>query len=346
MSVTAHAPARVNLLGEHTDYTGGLVLPLAIDRHTRVEASARSDGVIKIASTAEPSAVSAPADQCPEPGPVTWTSYVLGVIAELWDSLDLGGGVSLCIDGNIPLGAGLGSSASLSVASARALNDLFGCDLDALTLAQACQRAEQRFAHVQCGLMDQAAASLSEPGHALLLDCQRLTWQPVAMPEVAVVIAHSGIRHALAFSAYNQRVEECRKALDALPHRHCLGEATPGDLEAASPGLGPTVQRRLEHVVRENQRVRQGVELLRAGDLKQFGSLMRASHASLRDLYQVSCPELDALVERLEPHAWGAKMTGAGFGGAVVALVDPDQVPAVRQALADVPQLLVCRPAG
>lgn len=334
-AVRAHAPGRVNLLGEHTDYTGGLVLPLAIDRVTQVEAERRDDGVIELVSDSEPAPVRVEARR-PEPGSVRWANYVLGVVAEFWDRADLRGGFRLRISGDVPVGAGLSSSASLTVACARALDDLYECRSEPLALAQSCQRAERRFAGVQCGLMDQAAASLSVPGCALYLDCRTLEHRALRLPETAVVVLHSGVHHELAASEYNRRVAECAGALSRLPGRGCLGECVPEDLAK----LEGVERRRAEHVVRENGRVREGVAALERGDLAAFGRLMVASHASLRDLFEVSCPELDALVEAVRPWAWGAKMTGAGFGGAVVALAPLDRVRPVAAAA----QTFLCRP--
>lgn len=331
----ACAPGRVNLLGEHTDYTGGLVLPLAIDRATEVEAQRRDDGVIELLSASEAAPVRVAARR-PGPGTVRWANYVLGVVAEFWDRADLRGGFTLRISGDVPVGAGLSSSASLMVACARALNELYGCGVAPMDLAQACLRAERTFAGVQCGLMDQAAAALSIPGCALFLDCRTLEHRPIRLPETAVIVLHSGVRHDLAASGYNKRVAECAGALARLPGRACLGECVPEDL-AKLEGME---RRRVEHVVRENARVREGAAALEQGDLAAFGRLMVASHASLRDLYEVSCPELDALVEAVRPWAWGAKMTGAGFGGAVVALAPADRMRPVAAAA----QTFVCRP--
>ncbi len=336
--VTAGAPGRVNLLGEHTDYSGGRVLPVAINRTTLVRARSRSDGRIRIFSESiseSPSnPLEHPADRKPAPVKAGWANYVLGVMAQLWDRADLAGGVELDISGDVPLGAGLSSSASLTVACARALNELYDCGLSPLEIAKACRAAEREFARVQCGIMDQAAAALSVPGHALFLDCATLEHRSVLLPKVAILVAHSGIRHALAETAYNERVAECEEILRHAKPAKSLADLKPADLETLGPALSETLGRRATHVVLENDRVRRGVRALESGEIAAFGNLMFESHESLRDLYEVSCPELDRIVEALRPVSFGAKMTGAGFGGAVVALVDPART---REAVSALP---------
>jgi galactokinase len=329
---TAIAPGRVNLLGEHTDYSGGMVLPMALDLAVTATASRREDGVIALTSDRFPGEVLRfSADSPPPPGGVRWARYALGVVAEIWPRADLRGGFDLRIESALPMGAGLGSSASLAVACAKALNNLFGCGLGSFQLALACQRAERCYAGVACGLMDQAAAALLSPGEALVLDCRTLDWTRLPLPRLALAVVPSGVSHALAESGYNQRVAECSELETRLGRS--LGELSPARLPDLRRGLPAPLDRRLTHVLDENARVRAGVTFLASGDLPAFGRLMFDSHASLRDLHEVSCPELDALVERLRPFVHGAKMTGAGFGGAVVALLAPERVQALRASV-------------
>jgi galactokinase len=334
----------VNLLGEHTDYTGGLVLPLAIDRTTRAVASRRFDGIFEIVSSQEREPFRTSAREAPAPSETRWANYVLGVIAELWDRADLRGGARIQIDGDIPFGAGLSSSASLMVACGKALDELFDGGLTDLELAKACRRAEHRFAGVRCGIMDHMAAAVSTPGHALLLDCESLQTRAVPFPDVAVFVVHSGIRHALADTDYNRRVSECERVLMEAASWSWRADISTAELDGLLRRLPEPLDRRARHVILENKRVEEGAELLERGDVEAFGRLMYASHASLRDLYEVSCPELDRIVEALRPVAFGAKMTGAGFGGAVVALVARDRLEAARAAVAHAPLALVCVP--
>lgn len=308
----AAAPGRVNLIGDHTDYTGGLVLPMAIDLGTTVVgtpggdrvrlASAALDGVAELTLDVEdPASV--------EPG---WARYVAGIVAELRPPEGFDGTVST----TLPIGAGLSSSAALEVAVALAL----GADpSDPIALAQLCQRAEQRASGVPCGIMDQLTSVAGTKGHALRVDCSTLEVRAVPVPDsIHVVVVHSGEGRALAGSAYAERVAQCQAA-EALVGP--LRAAARADVEAIDD---PVVRRRARHVVSENQRVGAACDALAAGDLDTLGDLLAASHASLRDDYEVSTPALDALVQRLTGTGGviGARLTGAGFGGCVVALVD------------------------
>jgi galactokinase len=288
--VKAYAPGRVNLIGDHTDYSGGLVMPMAIDRGTTVSLESGGD-YVELRSDTEPMAAVVPLAP-PDPGGLVppWARYIAGVVAVTDPPVGGRGTVTT----TLPVGAGLSSSAALEVATALAL----GFSGDALELALACQHAEQLASGVPCGVMDQLASAAGVDGHALLIDCSSLTVTPVAVPaDVAVVVVDSGQRRALASSAYAERRAE---------------------LEAGAP-------RRVAHVTSENERVAGFADALRAGDMVAAGALMVESHASLRDDYEVSTPTLDALVERLvaTPGVFGARLTGAGFGGCVVALTAP-----------------------
>ena len=308
----ARAPGRVNLIGDHTDYTGGLVLPMAIDRETVVEGWETAEPVVRLTSAElageavvplevdDPSAVEPP-----------WARYVAGVVHELRPPR----GFSGTVRSTVPIGAGLSSSAALEVAVALAL----GATSEARALARLCQRAEQIAARVPCGIMDQLVSAAGVEGSALLIDCETLTIAPVPIPSYCeIVVVHSGTPRRLAGSAYADRVRECALAEAVIgPLRHAAREALPEIKD-------PMVRSRARHVVSENERVLLFAKALRSAELAIAGALMVESHASLRDDYGVSTPGLDALVERLcrTPGVYGARLTGAGFGGCVVALAE------------------------
>lgn len=308
----AFAPGRVNLIGEHTDHTGGYVLPMAVHLGTTVEME-RGGPDVELVSADEPVPARLPLEG-PDPAAVepAWARFVAGVMAELRPSTGGRGTVTT----TLPIGAGLSSSAALEVAVALAL----GFEGTSVELALLCQRAEQRASGVPCGIMDQVAAVAGVAGHALLIDCASNEWTAVPLPsDVDVVAVHSGQRRTLAGSAYAERRAACERAAAIVGP---LRDAAVDDL--ASIG-DPIVRRRGRHVVTENARTLAFVDALRAHDLAGAGALMAASHASLRDDFEVSTPALDALVERLiaTPGVFGARLTGAGFGGCAVALCEP-----------------------
>lgn len=311
--VRVRAPGRVNLIGDHTDHTGGLVLPLAIDRETVVDGVPGGD-VVALRSAHEdevavvPCAVDDPAAIEP-----AWARYVAGVVAEVRPAEGFVGTVT----STLPLGAGLSSSAALAVAVALALCP----DVpDALTVARIAQRAEQRATGVPCGIMDQLASAGGRAGHALLIDCGALVVDPVPLPEgLDVVVVHSGQARRLEGSAYAERAAQCRAAEEVIGP---LRDAPVGTEVAIAD---PVVRARARHVIGENARVRAAAAALAAHDLPLLGALLQESHASLRDDFAVSTPVLDALVGRLDatPGVHGARLTGAGFGGCVVAVAEP-----------------------
>jgi galactokinase len=313
-SVRAFAPGRVNLIGDHTDYTGGLVLPMAIDLGTTVSGEPGGDRVVLRSEDAD--GVADMALEVADPATVepAWARYVAGVVAELGPSIGFEGGVS----STLPLGSGLSSSAALEVAVALAM----GADRsDPVALAQLCRRAEQRASGVPCGIMDQLASVAGVEEHALRIDCRSLEVTPVQVPAgVEVVVVDSGQRRELAGSAYADRVAACRAA-EAV-----VGPLRDASLDTLAAISDPVVRRRARHVVTENERVDELAAALQAGELSAAGTAMAASHASLRHDFAVSTAQLDGLVERLARTSGviGARLTGAGFGGCVVALVHRD----------------------
>jgi galactokinase len=323
--ILCRAPGRVNLIGEHTDYNDGFVLPMAIDRAVWVSAAPRDDRQVRVvALTLGPGEEQAFSLDGLQPDPVKrWSNYIRGVLALLERAGHRLSGLDLVFAGNVPIGAGLSSSAAVEVAVATTACSLFGLDLPELELARLCQQAEHEFAGTQCGLMDQLISVVGEQDRALLIDCRHLSWQPVVLPaDAAVVVCDTGKRRGLADSAYNERRAQCEEGARRLgvPALRDLDVET---FEAQARQLPPVLRKRCRHVVHENDRTLRTFEALARGDMTDTGQLMNASHTSLRDLYEVSCEELDlmAALAQSQPGCWGARMTGAGFGGCVVALV-------------------------
>ena len=313
MRTRAHAPGRVNLIGDHTDYMGGLVLPMAVDRGTTVVVERTGSRVVlESATEADPAVVDL---DVADPAAVTpaWARFVAGAVLVTHPSVGAVG----AIRSDLPIGAGLSSSSSLTVAVALAL----GLTGTAAEMAVACQRAETAATGVPGGIMDQLVALAAQPGAALLLDCHTMQYEPVAVPDAAeIVVAHSGQPRTLAGSAYAERRAQCEEAERRLGGP--LRLAAVDDLNAIAD---PLLRRRARHVVTENRRVSSFATALRAGDLVTAGGLMDESHASLRDDFDVSTDALEATVAalRARPGVHGARLTGAGFGGCVVALADP-----------------------
>jgi UDPglucose--hexose-1-phosphate uridylyltransferase len=337
--VTAIAPGRVNLIGEHTDYNEGFVLPMAIDAWIEMAARPRADREVRVHSLdySETAAFSLGEALRPDPQHA-WSNYVRGVLWALQKSGIVLRGMDLAFRGTLPQGAGLSSSAALEVATALAARALSGFTLELPRLARLCQEAENDFVGVQCGIMDQFVSLAASAGHALFLDCRSLGYEqiPLALGDHLLAIVHSGVAHALAGSEYNLRRRQCAGGVAALqalfPGIRALRDASLEQLEACRSGCDPVVHRRCRHVIGENRRVLESVSALRAGNLSRFGELMDASHASLRDDYEVSCPEVDLLVDlaRRSPGVLGARITGGGFGGCTVNLIARDAVDALR----------------
>jgi galactokinase len=338
------SPGRVNLIGEHTDYNDGFVLPMAIDRHVVLAADrpavSSEPGEIRLRSGALDTEATITADGSSTPGSPPWTSYVRGVVAGLRGRGFIAGPLDILIETSLPLGGGLSSSAALEVATATLIEAVDGRRvLDPVEKARLCQQAEQQAAGVPCGIMDQFSTVFGRSGSALLLDCRSLEieWVPLCDPSVTVLVVNSGVRHALADGAYAERRAQC-EAVARLLGVPALRDTTVAALEEArvARALDPLLYRRARHVVTENDRAVRAATAIRATDWHEAGHLMNASHSSLRDDYEVSCPELDWLAERASalPGVLGARMTGGGFGGCIVSLVRSDDAPGAARTIA------------
>ncbi|MGI9173887.1 MAG: galactokinase [Rhodothermales bacterium] len=337
----AQAPGRVNLIGEHTDYNDGFALPMTLDRATYVGLRPRPDSDVRLyALNFDEAFIFSLEDALPDQMP-GWAKYVAGAVIEAQGARTERQGVEGVVWGNVPLGAGLSSSAALEVATVMAVDAVLGTDRSGEDAAALSQQVEHTYAGVACGIMDQFASRLGSQGHALFLDCRSLTYRPVplSLSDVRVVVVDSGVQRELATSAYNERRAECEAAvaffqqIDPAPAEQgqairALRDVSPALFEAHQHALPETLRKRSQHVIQENQRVREAAEALEQRDISAFGQLMNASHASLRDLYEVSGPELDVLAETAQalPGVWGARMTGGGFGGCTVNLVEPEAV--------------------
>ncbi len=357
-TVQVRAPGRVNLLGEHIDYNGGPVLPAAIDLDVRLAARAVPTNTVTLAAldlgveaafSLDELEGKTSLDGRPLPN---WARYPAGVAWSLQEAGYRLTGVEVAYTSNVPIGAGLSSSAAVEVGFAVLWQALGDWQADRLTLARLCQRVENVYIGVATGLMDQFASLCGVAGQALYFDTRSLEWHPVPLPPAtAIVIADSGVRRSLTDSAYNERRASCEQAVQILqgflPEVRSLRDVKPTVFAAYSERLPPVVRRRAEHVVKEIARVQTAVIALQRADKQTFGALMYAGHASLRDLYEVSIPELDALVEiaRGLPGCIGARLTGAGFGGCTVNLVEEAQAEAFIQGLRDGYQVRTGRPA-
>jgi galactokinase len=328
-----HAPGRVNLIGEHTDYNDGFVLPFALAQGVTVRGTARTDGVLEARSVQAPGQPLSVPLAALEPGAVPgWGGYVAGVAWALREAGHSAGGASLDVDSDLPQGAGLSSSAALECAVGLALCDLYGLDVPREELARIAQRAENDFVGMPCGIMDQSAALLCTAGHALLLDCRSgLSAQvPFQLDGLTLLVIDTRAPHRLVEGEYAARRAACEEAAAALGVP-ALRDVT--DLPAALDQLEDDVlRRRVRHIVTENHRVEAAVGLLRAGEVGEIGALLTASHLSLRDQFEISWPEADVAVEvAIRAGARGGRMIGGGFGGAAIALVPADRVAAVRE---------------
>ena len=336
------APGRVNLIGEHTDYSGGLILPAAIDFSTVAVVSRREDRHAVVYSENFGEEVRVNLDHFPQQGSHTWSDYPLGVY---WALREKGINIrpfNLNISGNVPLGAGLSSSASIEVAVAFALLSLTDTTLSREEIALLCQHAENGFVGANCGIMDQFIACFGERDHAIMVDTRSLAHSAVPIPtNVHLVIANSLVKHSHAGGEYNTRraeVDEATRVLhQADPKIEELRDATLADLEAARANMPQTAFLRSRHIITENARVEATVAAFKRGDLKKVGQLMAQAHASYRDDFAASCPEVEVLIELASrlPGLIGARLTGGGFGGCTVNLVEAAQAASFRSALRD-----------
>ena len=378
-AAVVRAPGRVNLIGGHTDYNDGYVLPVAIDRSVLVAAAPRDDRQVVIHALDFGESVAFSLDDIEHDQVKTWSNYQRGVAYFLEEQGVELPGLNAVVVGNVPIGSGLSSSAAVEVSMAYTWQALAGFRLSRVELALLCQRAENEFAGMNCGIMDQFVSALGQRDHALLIDCRSLDYQPVPLPPscppkpalskveglggmggaaAAVVVADTMKRRGLVDSEYNTRRQECEEGVRILqrylPQVQALRDVSVAQFKAQSSKLKvQKVRQRCRHIIYENERVLKSVAALRAGDLDAFGQLMNESHASLRDDYEVSCPELDIMAEA----AWrvdgvyGSRMTGAGFGGCTVSLVAGEAIEdfrgqvaaAYEKATGIVPQIYVCR---
>lgn len=318
------APGRVNLIGEHTDYNEGFVLPIAIERGISFLVAPREDRKVRLFSLNFEEYNEFSLDNI-ERSEAEWSNYVRGVAKFLSERVTLLG-IDALIYGDLPIGAGLSSSAAMEVGSALSFQATTPFNMDRKSLALICQKAENEFVGMRCGIMDQFASLLAEEGMALLIDCRTLETKSIPLPEgFSIAICDSKVRRELVSSEYNKRRAECEKACDILGVK-ALRDATTQMLEESRGRMDETIYKRAKHVIQENNRVIMAVEALMRCDIQKFGDLMKDSHMSLRDLYEVSSRELDILVEIALgiPGVLGARLTGAGFGGCTVNLLKDD----------------------
>jgi galactokinase len=335
------APGRVNLIGEHTDYNDGFVLPTNTGLYTRVTAAARDDRRISAEATVFGETAAFELDNAATMQSGGWISYVQGVAAMLMQDGARLCGATLRIEGELPLGGGLSSSASLELAVAAALLGIAGEERPAPRIAALCRDAERRYAGVNCGIMDQYSIACGKMGAAMLLDCRSMATTFVAIPDsVALLVIDSGVKHQLPDSGYNDRASECESALRILNKAgvaaDSLRDVSPSEADACRDQLGDVLHRRCRHVITENQRVLDAVDTLQRNDPLRLGELVNSSHRSLRDDYEVSCREVDELVTIANgcEGVFGSRMVGAGFGGCVLVVTDPDRLDEVESGIA------------
>ena len=334
------APARVNLIGEHTDYTGGLVMPMAIDFATVAVISSRDDGRAVFYSVNFDEEISFDIASLGRSPRGHWSDYPLGVVWSLAQEGIVVSGFSMSLAGNVPVGAGLSSSASLEVAAAMALLSHAGKELPLQTVATLCRRTENEFVGAKSGIMDQFVVAGAVAGRVMMLDCRSLEFELLPLPdEVRVVVCNSMVKHEVATGEYGERSDEVEAGQAVLrrerPGIELLRDATLADLEACKDKMSAASFARCRHIISENARVLEARAALLLGDVKRFGALMIEAHASVRDDFAASCPEVDTLVEIAvrQPGCFGARITGGGFGGCTVNLVEAERAGAFVEAL-------------
>ena len=334
------APGRVNLIGEHTDYNEGFVFPVAIGFQTRIAIVNRADRLLVVTSENYAERVEYDLDTLPKVPRGHWSDYVVGVVQLLQTRIGSVPGANLLLNGDVPQGAGLSSSASLEVAVCKAFLEVSGRQLDPVIVAQLCQQAENDFIGARCGIMDQFISVNGKKDHALRLDCRTLEYRLLPIPpDTRLVICNTMVRHNHADGEYNERRAECETAArffaERVPGVKTLRDVTMEDYEKWGGELPELIRKRCHHILSENVRVLQAAEALQAHNLQLFGRLMASSHASLRDDFEVSCKELDLMVQLAERKegVYGARMTGGGFGGCVITLVQENHVEQFKQSV-------------
>jgi galactokinase len=338
----SRAPGRVNLIGEHTDYNDGFVMPAALEFATLVAASPRTDRRLHVYSIILDQTREFDLDAPAETGRHDWSDYIFGVAVMLERSGRRLSGADLVVSTDVPLGSGLSSSAALEVSSAHALLTASGLHFEPIAVAKICQRAENDYVGMRCGIMDQYVSACGVAGAALLIDCRTLESRNVPIaPNLRLLVANSGVRHQHAGGEYNARREACEEGVrllkPALGPIKALRDVTPEVLEANRKRLPELIYRRCRHIVTENARVLEAERALIAGDFAACGAAMNASHASMRDDFEITCPEVDFLAELAQATSgvFGSRMTGGGFGGCTVSLVEAGAVKRVSQILID-----------
>jgi galactokinase len=354
------APGRVNLIGEHTDYNDGFVMPMALGFYTWVAAAKRDDQILEVHSNRFNEKITLPLAALSGPPRKHWSDFIRGVAAVLQRAGHTLCGANLAIHGEVPLGAGLSSSASLEMSVALALTSLAGIVVPRLDLVKLCQKAEHEYVGTRCGIMDQFVAGVGASEIALMLDCRSLEYRLLPIPpDVRFVVCNSMVQHELVSGEYNRRRADCEAGVGllrpVLPEICALRDVDIADLEKHKRALPEVVYRRCRHVISENQRVLAAAEALQSHDPGRFGLLMYQSHKSLRDDYEVSCKELDLLVDwaMSRPGVYGTRMTGGGLGGCTVTLIRADCVTALQSEMAlayaektgITPEIYICEPA-
>ncbi|MBU4227531.1 galactokinase [bacterium] len=336
------APGRVNLIGEHTDYNEGFVLPMAIGKEIIMLGQSRNDRLVQVYDLVYKTKIKFSLDNLTPLKKDTWANYLMGVMDEIQKSGYLLQGANIIFSSNIPQRAGLSSSAALEVVTALTMAKLNLLEIEPVEMAHLCRRAENNFVGVACGVMDQYVSRLGRKGNALLIDCRTNNYELISFEDsnYQIIICNSKIQRGLVDSEYNKRREECKRAADFFTHRlgskiRALRDVTIEEFKRYEEHLPETIARRARHVISENYRVQTGVQALREKNFSAFGKLMIKSHQSLKDDYEVSCPELDLLVDLAlkQEGVLGARMTGAGFGGCTVNLIEKNYIDAFKKSI-------------